>query len=57
MLTAYGLLSSSNVLSLGTIHKERKDAERSLKAEFPPGHIIYPDHRVVELRIEVIDVA
>lgn len=54
MLTAYALLSSSNVLQLGTIHSKREDAERLVGAEFPPGHVIYPKCNVVEIKIEVM---
>ena len=56
MTTAYALISPANVLLLDTTRKEYITAERMLKAEFPPGHIIYPDHRVVKFRISEIEV-
>jgi hypothetical protein len=54
MLTAYALISPNNELKLSSIHKNREDAEKDLVAEYPPGYIIYPNHKVVEIRIDVI---
>ncbi len=54
MITAYAFLSPENTLDLGSICAKREDVERLVGAEYPPGHVIYPDHKVVEIRIEVI---
>lgn len=54
MLKAYALLSPNNVLQLEAIYQTRERAEASLKAEYPPGHVIWPGYKVVEIRIDVI---
>jgi hypothetical protein len=38
----------------GAIFTSREKAEKALLSEQPPGHLIYPDHRVVEIKIEMV---
>jgi hypothetical protein len=54
MIIAYAFLSPKNTLDLGSIYAKREDIERLVGAEYPPGHVIYPDHKIVKIKIEVI---
>lgn len=55
MIEAYALMSSDNVLSLAVVHAKREDAEKSLRAEYPPGCRIFPSHRVVRIGITILE--
>lgn len=41
-------------LSLAAIYTTREEAEKALLSEFPAGHKIFPNYRIVRVRVEIL---
>ena len=55
-MEVFMLLTPSGHLSLAAIEQTLDKAQLLLKQEFPPGHLIFKDHRVVRVRLQLLEV-